>query len=330
VGYWGWRPLIFALFISVWIVGCSITADTAPTISSTESPRITLTLRLPASETQVNTPTLPASTQTTLPQTPEVSLTPFVHIVESGDTLLGIALEYGVDLEALRHANGNLDPRSLQIGQQLIIPTSSSAVLSAPATPTPLSLPLDPPTCYETSTLSLLCLGEVVNTLDHPVERAAVSVQLVHADGYVLTEKWAITEQTIIFPDQAAPYRMLFWREWEGYTEVIPVLLSADSAEQVTERFITPIIENEESIVTSGHYVITATLRNPEPQPAQSLRVIVTLYDNRRHVVGYRAVRFDDSLPGDAILPIEISIIPQVDDITELTHAIYAEARRGS
>jgi LysM repeat protein len=330
VGYWGWRPLIFALFISVWIVGCSITADTAPTASSTESPRITLTLRLPASATPITTPTFPASTLTNLPQTPETSLTPVVYVVESGDTLLGIALEYGVDLEVLRQANGNLDPRSLQIGQEIIIPTHSGTALAAPTTPTPLALSLDPPTCYEISTLSLLCLGQIVNTLDQPVERAAVAVQLLRADRTLLTEKWAITEQTIILPGQAAPYRMLFVGGWEGYAEAVAVLLSADSAEQDSERYISPIIENEESTVTDGHYVVTATLRNPGPQPAQSLRVIITLYDNRRRVVGYRAIRFDDPLPGDGTLLIEVNIVPQVDESSELSHILYAEAWRGS
>ncbi len=28
MGYWGWRPLIFGIVISTWVVGCNIVPDT--------------------------------------------------------------------------------------------------------------------------------------------------------------------------------------------------------------------------------------------------------------------------------------------------------------
>lgn len=45
------------------------------------------------------------------------------YIVESGDTLSGIASSFGVSIEALAEANGLADVDSLTPGQQLIIPT---------------------------------------------------------------------------------------------------------------------------------------------------------------------------------------------------------------
>jgi LysM repeat protein len=61
-------------------------------------------------------------TDATPPPTPTPTPTPVVYIVQSGDTLLGIALEYGVDADALAARNGIEDPRNLQTGQRLIIP----------------------------------------------------------------------------------------------------------------------------------------------------------------------------------------------------------------
>jgi hypothetical protein len=262
-------------------------------------------------------------------QTLEASSTPVVHVVASGDTLLGIALDYGVDLNILREANGNLDPRSLQIGQQLIIPSGASPISVAPATPTPITLPLEPPACYEMSTMSLLCLGRVVNTLDQPVERTAVIVQLLHADGTTLLEQAANIEQALILPGQSAPYRVLFETGWEGYTGIVTVLRSADAAQKVDERFIAPRIENEQGVLENGRYIVSATIHNPDSLPAQGVRIVVTLYDNNQHVIGYRVMQLGRSLPGGESLPIQVAVVPQIAN-TALTHTLYVEAWRGS
>jgi len=43
-------------------------------------------------------------------------------VVARGDTLSGIALQYGLDVEALTRANPGIDSQRLQIGQELLIP----------------------------------------------------------------------------------------------------------------------------------------------------------------------------------------------------------------
>ena len=59
------------------------------------------------------------------------------HTVQNGHTLGWIGQQYGVSVAALQAANGNLNPRRLQIGQQLVIPraggTSASRTASAPS-----------------------------------------------------------------------------------------------------------------------------------------------------------------------------------------------------
>jgi LysM repeat protein len=44
------------------------------------------------------------------------------HVVESGDTLSGIARRYGTDVQSLIDVNGISDPNMLSIGQQLKLP----------------------------------------------------------------------------------------------------------------------------------------------------------------------------------------------------------------
>lgn len=59
-----------------------------------------------------------------LEPTPEAAsgLDPVVHIVQSGDTLLAIANQYGVDVVLLASENGITDPGSLRVDQELTIP----------------------------------------------------------------------------------------------------------------------------------------------------------------------------------------------------------------
>ena len=90
------------------------------------------------------TPTSPPPPPTSeVPPTPQFTPTPrpdgaVVHIVESGDTLFGIALAYNVDVNELRRLNaGTLGPNDLlSIGQEVIISGSPSTVDPTP-TPTP-------------------------------------------------------------------------------------------------------------------------------------------------------------------------------------------------
>src|SRR5262245_28402316 len=105
MGYWGWRRLV-AAFISVWVVGCSTTHESAPTLPSTKLPLVTLTAQPSSSPTPQlileSSPVAPAP----------IAPTPIVYTVQPGDTLLQIALRFGVDLAVLQAANGGIEPRS--------------------------------------------------------------------------------------------------------------------------------------------------------------------------------------------------------------------------
>jgi Tol biopolymer transport system component/LysM repeat protein len=54
--------------------------------------------------------------------TPAAQATPVTYIVQSGDTLLDIAVQFGVDADRLASENGIDDPNELRVGQELTIP----------------------------------------------------------------------------------------------------------------------------------------------------------------------------------------------------------------
>lgn len=90
------------------------------------------------------TPTPVPPTAPPVPPTPVATPTPrpdgaIVHIVESGDTLFGIALQYEVPVDQLRQLNaGSLGPNDmLQVGQEIVIAVPDETAPTAEPTAQP-------------------------------------------------------------------------------------------------------------------------------------------------------------------------------------------------
>jgi TolB protein len=70
-----------------------------------------------------NTPTSAGAKATPRPTpTPNATATPLVYTVQSGDTLLAIAVKFGVNVDTLAAKNDITDPGKLSLGQEIIIP----------------------------------------------------------------------------------------------------------------------------------------------------------------------------------------------------------------
>jgi LysM repeat protein len=75
-------------------------------------------------ETEQSAAGTPAAGRTTpaATPTPAAAATPLTYIIQSGDTLLEIAVRFGVDADLLASENNITSPESLQLGQELTIP----------------------------------------------------------------------------------------------------------------------------------------------------------------------------------------------------------------
>lgn len=286
MGYWGWRPLIICLFISVWVVGCNIITDASPSVSPTPSPRVTLTVRRPMTPTPTATPAFIVAL---------VSPTAVLEESSSGELAL----------------------------------TANTAQMFPSPTYTLPSLVLAPPTCYETPAESLICLGRLDNTLDYPLERVVVRVQLVRADGTPLASGEADIEQAVILAGASAPYRALFNSNLSPVSGVIASLQRADPARAVSARFVTLTVQEDEGAWVDGRYVVSATLFNSSPYDAEKPRIIVMLEDDAGRVVGYRVVQAAARLTAGGLLPVHIELVPQAGARVS-AYRLYAEARRAA
>jgi LysM repeat protein len=318
MGYWGWRPLLNALFICVWITGCNLTNTLAPITAPTELPRITLTLRARASSTP---PPSIAAFPTATPQ-PEPASAATAYTVRPGDTLLGIALERGVSVEQMRAANPNIDPLALQVGQVLLIPEPGTPV--AAALP-PIALELGRPLCYPTIAGSSLCLGKVTNPHAEPVGSVRVRVQLFDRSGQPVAETTTGLEQALIPPGQSAPYRVIFDTDSQDGQQAAATLLQAVA---VPASDIVSLGVDAAAVEHDGRrYRVQAALYNDTGAPLGAPRIVLTLFDSLGQIAGFRAFTADAPLPPGAFTPIQIEVLALSAE-KNLTYQLYAEARR--
>jgi LysM repeat protein len=102
------RTKPIALLVAVlFLAACGSAATPSPSPTETPAPSVAATVT-PELTSAEPAPTAAANT----------------YAVKSGDTLIGIAAKHGITLKALQAANPQVtDPRMLQVGQQLVIPS---------------------------------------------------------------------------------------------------------------------------------------------------------------------------------------------------------------
>jgi membrane-bound lytic murein transglycosylase D len=120
---------------------------------------------------------------------PDKRVTWLIHVVTRGQTLGQIAGRYGTSVTAIRAANGNVNPRRLQIGQKLVVPRSASPARVASSagrstqgsTPSPATITVRRGDTlwsiarrHGVSTTELMRLNNLNSTTIHPGDRLTV------------------------------------------------------------------------------------------------------------------------------------------------------------
>src|SRR3990172_2975766 len=95
---------------SILFIGLSLVLSACAGQRQTDSPTPTL-LPLP-SATPIPEVATPAATPVII-ASPTFTPTPVTYVVQKGDTLIGIAVKYGVSVEALQAANNGVQPQLL-------------------------------------------------------------------------------------------------------------------------------------------------------------------------------------------------------------------------
>ncbi len=266
-------------------------------------PTLTGAALAPPATAGTPTPTLaPAAFLTPIPPTPTFtpvpSPTPVIHIVASGDTLFGIALEYGVTVDALLYTNGLNISDYLSIGQALIIPLQTSETelpaVADPAsnfilpTPTPQPLEFNGVSLRRTTVGGLLCMGVVENTIGAPVTNMQVQVTLVDAAGNPLAQQVALAAVDYLPPGQRAPFAATFRDPPSAAADVRLALLRAETISAITAGFVPLTTANLEAGMSGPQYRVMGNVLNESGAAVVLPTVVVILFDGDGLVMGYR------------------------------------------
>ena len=285
---------ILMLGMVLLLLGCDavLTPPPSPTPTPMPSPKVTATPTMGVAGFLTPIPPTPTFT-------PSPSPTPVIHIVQEGDTFFGVALEYGVTLDALLAANGLAETDILRIGQSLIIPIETEVDevtdgIAPPVgnmllpTPTPLPLGIVQAAMYETPVGGVWCMGEVVNDLDAPVTNLQVRATLVTVDGAPLATKMALAAADYLPPGERAPFAVLFQDPPTGVADMQVSLLRAETVSAVTENFVPLTVVASEGAVSGPQYRVAGEIANESGAAVTRVVVVVTLYNADGYVMGYR------------------------------------------
>lgn len=279
------------------------------------------TAETPSAATEVavgSTPThRPTATAPILPPadtaTPTITPTPVVHVVQQGETLQGIAFDYGVGLEALQAANNIDSPQFLQVGQELIIPVEQETNDEAPGlllpTPTPVPFQRQGIAFYETPVGGLWGLGEVVNTTESPLTNVQLQVTLFNASGEPLVEADTFTAVELIPPGTQSPFGILFTDPPQDWASSQVTIIRGQAAGALAEAYVPMTVAEVEGRPAGSQFLVKGVAQNASADKvADRASVVVTTYDAEGAVTGFRehGLTLEEGLPPGATVPFEM------------------------
>lgn len=282
-----WAIAVGAGILAI-LAGCGQVITVTPTPTPQPTPTIGVAVVSATDEpTTTPAPYTPAPTPT-----PTVTPTPVIYTIQSGESLLAIADRFNVSVSALQEANGILDPRTLQIGQQLIIPREEESEVAADATPTPTPLPVAVENLHFTENAigGLWVMGEVYNNTGTALEQVRVGVTLLDAQGGTVAQGQGLVALDLVDVEERAPFAILFGEEPGEFEQFQVYPVSAVPAYVGSYYRDLTVEEVQTESERYASYTVTGVVRNAGPEEAVSVQVVLTAYDPLDRVIAMRQV----------------------------------------
>jgi LysM repeat protein len=258
-------------------------------------------------------------------ETPGATPTPFAHVIKEGDTLLGIAIQYGIELADLLLANPGVNPRFLSVGEQLIVPLAGAQGPVPTATPAPIDL--SPVNCFGEATGPYWCL--LTASASNPVEGVVALVTLIDADGTPLRTEPAYSPINLLTEGGKLPLVAIFDPPVPEHAAASAIIISALRVGEVEARYpALHITVDSERFSDDGRSVSisgSVALADDQVAPESEVRIVAMALGTEGQLLGYRVV---ESVQVDELqlgLPFALDLRSSGPEIIEVL--MLAEAR---
>jgi len=250
--------------------------------------------------------------------------------------MFGIALRYGISLEALKTANPNVNPYFMGVGTQLLIPITPTAIAATPTPQTPqptaeatstavLSLQTD---CYRDAAGGVICFVLAQNLSGKPIENPTALVTLSGVSTEYSQTQTAILPLNLLPAGAALPLVTYFQAPTpEQFTATAQADFWLPVPEEDTrylEAFLedlqTEISADGRSAKVNGQVALADTT-----QQASSIWLLATAFTQDGRVAGIRRWEAPQPIPASQSIPFNFTIYSMGPEIVRVE--VSAEAR---
>jgi LysM repeat protein len=255
------------------------------------------------------------------------SATPFFHIVVEEDTLLGIALRYGLELDDLLNANPGINPRILSIGQEIQIPNpeGTPGVLLPTATPFPLEF--SEVICYESLSNSNWCLIKAMHTNSSAIEAVSAMISLYDQHGELINSALATAPHNLLPPGVVMPLGVYFPERIPVNSHAEVQVVSAFAVGTTSDRFlsfhVSWLVEPVEFFAWTISGEVTSLPANL--RPSTSISVLISAFGASDDLVGFLKEEFDVNVKPGGSFSFEMEVYslgPSIERIEVLVEDV--------
>ncbi len=257
--------------------------------------------------------------------------TPLYYTVREGDTLLGLALRFGIPLEALQKANPGLNPNAMPVGATVVIPLDPTYMPQLPTPTPPATVVLSRAWCYPAGDGGAWCFALVRNLSAEVRLHVAARLQvLLWGDGTTPYLRQALMRSLALHlpPGQTLPlvaYLEPPWaRQWETRADLWRALPLG--AEAYAERFAAVRWQARVAAWGPGRTWARLELRWQMDEPAAWVRAVAWGLDARGRPAAARAWTWEGPWTGPEEAQAELYLYtagPPLDQV-----AVFVEAVR--
>jgi len=293
------------------------------------SPSATRTLLPYDTPTPSATVPVPQPIQGTLPALGPTP-TPFVHIIQQGETMLGIALRYGVSLEDLLLINPGVDPGFLTIGAQLRIPgEGGEAVDSLLPSPTPVPMLVSAVRCFDLPTGRMVCLVGVENQTGGNIEGLSVVIKLFDSSGDLLDASLADSALDLLPDGMELPLSSAFSSRPEDFSYASAEVNSAIalSGDQLSSVPLEYELDSRVLDAASGYARLVGSVHIPDGLElgAVVVRVVGVARAANHQLIGYNVWESQPLEAGAVDVPFTLDVFSLGPELASFE--LYAQAR---